>query len=241
MKHILNGLISRILDGKVGQIALKMCPAVITHVDTHDPVAALTFDDGPHSIHTPRLLSILEKYRARATFFMVGATASKYPEIVRRAVKSGHVIGNHSWDHPNLTLIRSRYARLKQMRAGARATAPYCRRIFRPPWGAQNDQIRLDAFLLGYKVILWSTSAQDWMPQGPDEIAQKIIDRVTPGSIILLHDAIYRSALPEPQWDRGPMLEGLDKALVVLKRKIRFVTIPELLLAGRPASKWPLN
>lgn len=220
---------------------MRMWPTAITHVETRDSVAALTFDDGPHPVYTPRVLSILEKHGASATFFMVGEAASRYPEIVRMVARAGHVIGNHSWNHQNLTTIRSRYRRLKQMWACARATAPYCKRLFRPPYGAQNSQIRLDALLFRYKVIMWSVSVQDWMPQGPEKIAQKMIDRVTPGSIVLLHDAIYRSHLPasETQSDRQPMLEGLEMALAALKRQTRFITVPELLRSGRPVGNWP--
>lgn len=216
-------------------------PGCITNVETRDPVAALTFDDGPHPVYTPRVLNILERHGAKATFFMVGEAASKYPEVVRMVAGAGHVIGNHSWNHFNLTEIGSRLRRLKQLRACARATAPHCRRIFRPPHGGINDQIRLDALLFRYKVILWCASAQDWIPQGPEEIAQKMIERVRPGSIFLLHDAIYRSHLPKTQWDREPMLDGLDRALTVLKQKMHFVTVPELLRTGRPVGKWPLS
>ncbi len=218
-----------------------MYPGLITNVDTHDSVAALTFDDGPHPLYTPRVLSILEKHGASATFFMVGEAASRYPETVRMVARSGHAIGNHSWNHPYLPGISSRLRRLKQLWACERATAPYCKRLFRPPGGMYNYQTRLDALIFRYKFILWSASAQDWVPQGPEEIAQKMIDRIKPGCIFLLHDAMCGSNITEKQLDRGPMLEGLEKALDVLKQKIRFVTVPELLRAGRPVCNWPLG
>ena len=236
---MLNRLSTRLLTEKIGEKVLKMCPGVITQVETHEPVAALTFDDGPHPAYTPRLLSILKKHGASATFFMVGVTAKRYPEIVEMVARAGHVIGNHSWDHPNLNEIRFRRRRLKQMWACARATAPYCKGLFRPPFGAHNNQIRVDALLFRYKIILWSVSAQDWLPQDAGDIAQKIIDRVTPGSIFLLHDANCSSKVPDTQADRKPMLEGLEMALAELKRQIHFVTIPELLRYGRPVSNWP--
>ncbi len=218
-----------------------MCPRIITNVDTNDSVAALTFDDGPHPLYTPRVLSILEKHGINATFFMVGEAASKYPEVVRMVARSGHSIGNHSWSHPNLPKIQSRFRRLQQLWNCAKATAPYCNRLFRPPGGMYNYQTRLDALIFRYKFILWSASAQDWVPQESEEIAEKMIDRIVPGSIFLLHDAIWGSNITEKQLDRGPMIEGLEKALDVLKQKIRFVTVPELLRAGRPVSNWPLN
>lgn len=215
----------------------------LTNVETEDPVTALTFDDGPHPVYTPQVLRILEKHGARATFFMVGESASRYAEIVKDVARAGHVIGNHSWDHPNLTKVPSRLNRLKQMWNCARATAPYCQRLFRPPFGAQNAQVRFDARLFAYKLILWNVSAQDWTLQDSEEIAEKMINRVKPGSIFLLHDAIYPyagSEVAEEISDRVPMLKGLDMALSTLKQQVRFVTVPELLRAGKPVSNWPI-
>lgn len=215
-------------------------PRLITNVETNLAVAALTFDDGPHPVHTPRVLKILEKHQAKATFFMVGQAASQYPEIVRMVAQAGHAIGNHSWDHPYLPRVHSRFQRLRQMWACARATAPYCQRLFRPPFGAQNDQVLLDARILRYKVIMWNVSAQDWVPQNSDEIAQKMIARIKPGSIFLLHDTICGGQFPETDSDREPMIDGLEKALLVLNQQISFVTVPTLLRAGRPVSNWPI-
>lgn len=218
-------------------------PNIITNVETDKPVAALTFDDGPHPVYTPRLLNILEKHKVKATFFMVGEAARRYSEVVRMVGKAGHTIGNHSWSHQNLTRIDSRPHRLKWLLASLWVTIPYCKRLFRPPYGAHNDKVLFDAFLLRYKVILWSASAQDWIPQGADEIAQKLIDRIVPGSIFLLHDAIYRSHLPaaETLLDRRPMLDGLDTALTKLKRDMNFVTVLELLKTGRAVGNWPID
>jgi len=219
-----------------------MSPKPITNVETDQAISALTFDDGPHPIYTPQVLRILEKHGAKATFFMVGEAANRYPGIVQDVASRGHVIGNHSWDHPNLTKVSSRLQRLKQLWNGARETAPYCQRLFRPPFGAQNAQVRFDARLFRYQIILWNVSAQDWIFQDPEEIAQKMIDRIKPGSIVLLHDAIYAgNEVSDQDKARGPMLNGLDKALVVLKQRIQFVTVPELLRVGKPVCNWSLQ
>lgn len=222
---------------------MRASSRLITNVETQHSLAALTFDDGPHPLYTPRVLRILEEHGAKATFFMVGEAASRCPEIVRDVVNGGHVIGNHSWNHPNLTTVPSRLQRLKQLWNCANATVPYCQRLFRPPFGAQNAKVRFDARLFRYQVILWNVSAQDWILQDSEEIARKMINRVKPGSIFLLHDAIYPyagSKVPEEISDRVPMLNGLDKALSVLKKQIEFVTVPELLLAGKPVCHWPI-
>lgn len=239
MNYSFNNFLSKILDGIFGRILLRMCSDVVTHVETDEPVAALTFDDGPHPVYTPRVLDILAKHGARATFFMVGINARNYPEIMKSVGKAGHAIGNHSWDHPHLPQVKSHRRRLQQLRQCAKATAPYCHRLFRPPFGAQNDQIRLDARFFGYKVILWSDSAQDWIPQSAEDIAHKMMSRITPGSIFLLHDAICSDNVSDLMLDRQPMLDGLETALARLKREIKFVTVSELLHAGRPISNWP--
>lgn len=216
-----------------------ICPQAITNVETNESVAALTFDDGPHPVYTPQLLKILEKHGVRATFFMVGERANRYPGIVKMVARAGHVIGIHSWSHQNLTQVRSRVNRLKQMITCARATAPYGKRLFRPPYGAHNRQIRIDALILKYKIILWNVSAQDWTLQSAEEIAQKIMDRVKSGSIFLLHDAISGGKTPNAPRDRGSMLDALEIALPKLKPRIHLVTIPKLLRAGQAVKNWP--
>jgi len=117
---------------KVLAVAERHLMGIITHVETQEEVAALTFDDGPHPEYTPRLLEILERLQARATFFMVGEAAQRHREIVRRVADAGHAIGNHSWDHPSFPQITGRERR-EQIRPCERAIAPYGERIFRPP------------------------------------------------------------------------------------------------------------
>lgn len=239
MKKLFSRIASRILNGNIGRAMARMCPDPITHVETRDPVVSLTFDDGPHPVYTRRLLRILEKNGVKATFFMVGEAARMNPDIIKMAAGAGHAIGNHSDTHLNLSQINSPIWRLKQLRNCRKTLAPYCENLFRPPFGAHNDQIKLDAFFMGYKVILWNSSAQDWIQQPPEEIAKKMIDRIAPGSIFLLHDAIYQSSSTDLECDRRPMIDGLEQALDELRNRFHFVTVPELLRYGHPGCHWP--
>jgi peptidoglycan-N-acetylglucosamine deacetylase len=210
----------------------------IAYVNTEEPVAALTFDDGPHPVYTPNLLKILDKYKAHATFFMVGEAAQRQQELVKKVAQAGHAIGIHSWDHSSFATISGRKRR-QQLRACKRTLGSYGQRLFRPPWGKQNLASRLDALWLGYKVVGWNVVAKDWFDFKPSDMAERLIKDIKPGSIILLHDAIYRSSLAIPQYDRSAMLEALDIALTQISNQMRFVTVPELLQYGRPAlQKW---
>jgi peptidoglycan/xylan/chitin deacetylase (PgdA/CDA1 family) len=214
----------------------------LTHVETQEPVAALTFDDGPHPHYTPRLLQILAKHRVRATFFMVGEAACRYPGVVQQVAAGGHVIGNHSWDHPSFPLL-SGHERRQQIRACARAIAPYGQRLFRPPYLHQSVASRFDALRLGYLVIAGNVFSQDWRPLDADSLADGITARIQPGSIVMLHDAICGSVQAQSQDDREPMLAALDMVLGRLGRRFRFISIPELLRCGRPQwqhwTQWP--
>jgi peptidoglycan/xylan/chitin deacetylase (PgdA/CDA1 family) len=239
MMLLLDRIVSRILNGSIGRTMARMCPDPVTHVDTREPFVALTFDDGPHPVYSPRLLKILDDHGARATFFMVGEAARSHPDIIQLAARSGHALGNHSDTHLNLSQTRSAFVRWKQMRAGKRALASHCINLFRPPFGAYNDQVKLDAWFMGYRIILWNVSAQDWVPQTADAIAAKLIDRLSPGTIFLLHDAMYPGDHVETMIDRDPMLDGLETALDTLKGRLHFVTVPELLKFGRPLCHWP--
>jgi len=208
-------------------------PGTITGVTTRDPVAALTFDDGPHPEYTPRLLDLLERYQARATFFMVGEAAQRHPELVRQVAQGGHAIGNHSWDHPFFPSLPGR-TRRQQMRACEQALAPYGQRLFRPPYGAQSLASRLDALWLRYRVVTWNLEAKDWREHDAEWLAERLTRGIQPGSIVLLHDAIYRSQQPVPQYNREPMLAALSLFLAQLEGRFHFITIPELLHYGRP-------
>lgn len=206
----------------------------MTHVSTQASVAALTFDDGPDPEFTPRLLDVLARHRAHATFFMLGENARKYPDIVSRVAAEGHAIGNHSWDHPSLPLL-TRHERQEQIRACAAVIEPLGGlRLFRPPYGHQSLSSRLDALRLGYQVVAWNVVAEDWLDHDADWTANLLHEQIAPGSVVLLHDAIRRSMQSIPQYNRGPMIRAVDMALERLSDRFRFVTIPELLQCGRP-------
>ena len=217
----------------LGKVARQLIGTIVS-VETSDPVAALTFDDGPHPEFTPRLLRVLDRHQARATFFMLGDHARQYPDIVRRVVERGHALANHSWDHPSFPLI-SAHERRKQIRDCAHAIAPYGGlRLFRPPYGHQTMASRRDALLLGYSVVMGDAIAEDWWPREADWMADRLVNKIKPGSITILHDRICRSVQDVPQDDRQPMITAVDMALERLSGSFRFVTIPELLTHGEP-------
>jgi len=209
----------------------------VIRVDTREPAIALTFDDGPHPVETPRVLELLERHGARGTFFMVGKSARRHPEIVARAVAGGHAVANHSWDHPSFRRIRGSYRRA-QIRWCGEALAPHGARLFRPPFGEQSPASRLDALRCGYPVIGWDVVAEDWRDDPADRLVQRVMRRLRRGSIVLFHDTLYVTE-DERYRDREPMRQALETLLGRLGGDYRFVTVPELLRLGRPV-RWPL-
>jgi peptidoglycan-N-acetylglucosamine deacetylase len=218
--------------GNLLSAPLRGLLGTMTHVTTRDPVAALTFDDGPHPEYTPRLLEILEGHRARATFFMVGKNAERHPELVEQVSRAGHTIGNHSWDHPSFPLISGRERRA-QIRSCARALGPRAERLFRPPYGMQTMASRLDAALLGYRVVAWNVTADDWRSGDAGSMADQLERQIRPGSVVLLHDRLV-DVLDRSYFDRRPVLQAVQILLDRLRGRFEFVTIPELLSHGRP-------
>lgn len=214
---------------------------VITHVVTDDPVVALTFDDGPDPVHTPRVLDILRSHDAQATFFMVGEGANCYPDIVRQVAREGHAIGNHSWSHSSFPSI-SFSERWRQIKKCQQILDPYGHRLFRPPYGLNTRRANLEAMLLGYKVIGWSLSAEDWCESDPGMMVNHLVKNIKPGGIILLHDRLFVRTKMEMEKlqkrgriiDRKSMLLALSEFLERVKGNFEFVTIPDLLLRGKP-------
>ncbi len=220
--------------------ALRAVPlfaiGTITNVSTSKSVAALTFDDGPDPIFTPRLLDVLQKHHTKATFFMVGKAAERHPDIVKQVAAAGHAIGNHSWDHPSFPLITGRERRA-QIRACEKALAPYGQRLFRPPYGDQSLRSRLEALWLGYQVIMYSLTAVDWLDHDADWMKNRVMSQIQNGSIILFHDSLFQYR-DNRYADREPMLNALDMLLNELDGRFTFVTIQELISYGRPQKKY---
>jgi peptidoglycan/xylan/chitin deacetylase (PgdA/CDA1 family) len=195
--------------------------ATILHVTTTEPVLAMTFDDGPHPHHTPQLLDTLAERGIRATFFVIGRNAARYPLILQRMIAEGHEIGNHTWSHPNLhghsdASVLSQVDRTNQAVVDAVGRPPV---LMRPPYGNLYNRHRMMLFeTRGMPTILWSVDPLDWQRPGSAVVSQRIIGRCHRGAVILAHD-IHRStvrAMPAT-------LSG------IADRGYRFVTMSELI------------
>ena len=209
----------------------------ITHVLTSERVAALTFDDGPHSASTPNLLEVLEKHKAKATFFMVGQAAGGNPDLVAEVARAGHAIGNHSFSHCSLTSL-GRRQRFQEVRKCQGVVAPYGIKLFRPPRGYQDLSSRIDLMLLGYQVVTWNLSSRDWLDFDEGQIAGHLLSGIRPGSIILFHDAIFDPKSKVMQ-KRQVMLSALERFLGEMGGEYSFVTVPDLIRLGKPQkTRW---
>lgn len=233
----MSGVLRRLLDPKrqlhaLPHRCLRGPLGTITHVATASPLVALTFDDGPHPLWTPRLLELLGAHGAHATFFMLGSSAARYPDVVDAVARAGHAIGNHSWDHPSFPLISSRDRRAQITRCAA-VLGSRGARLLRPPFGQQSAAARIDAFLLGYRVVTWSVVAWDWLDRGAAQMTSDLLSQIQAGSIVLLHDAIAYGGISEGSHeDRADMLTAVSNVLTALATTMRFVTVPELLHRG---------
>jgi peptidoglycan/xylan/chitin deacetylase (PgdA/CDA1 family) len=162
-----------------------------THGDRGRPRVALTFDDGPHPVHTPPLLDALAELGAPATFFVVGQGVEAHPELVARIAHEGHELGNHTYRHRYLPLARSRSVE-HELRATDRAVAraagvvPH---IARPPWGGRSPRNVRVFQRLRKRLVLWDVNSFDWKGKPAAEVADRVLARARPGSIILMHEA----------------------------------------------------
>jgi peptidoglycan/xylan/chitin deacetylase (PgdA/CDA1 family) len=152
---------------------------------------ALTFDDGPDARSTPALLELLRETGAEAAFFCVGERVAANPELAARIVGQGHLLENHSYRHSNLTnffsVTRLR-AELEQTQEIIRQATGITPRWFRPPMGLSNPRVFRAARALGLTVLGWSARGLDTILADPERIVARIIRRLEPGAIILLHD-----------------------------------------------------
>ncbi|MDE0170217.1 MAG: polysaccharide deacetylase family protein [bacterium] len=147
----------------------------------------LTFDDGPDPRNTPHILDILARYNARATFFVVGRLVAGYPDLFQRIVSEGHTVANHTWNHENLAkLSRAEFDRT--IGRTEEILGEYATPCLRPPYGATGRHTRAWAAEHGLEVHMWSVSANDWEGLDAEAIADRILTRITDGSVVLMHD-----------------------------------------------------
>lgn len=153
---------------------------------------ALTYDDGPNDPHTLRLLDVLAKHEAKATFFLIGKYVRQRPGIARAIQSAGHEIGNHTYSHPNLIFVSARRLRQELQDCNkaledALGTTPT---LFRPPFGGRRPSVLRTARNFGFKTVMWSVSSYDWKADSPEFIMAKVAPALNSGraEIILLHD-----------------------------------------------------
>ena len=167
-----------------------------SHVDRADCVA-LTFDDGPDPVDTPRLLDILREKGVKATFFVIGKRAEQHPEIVRRAWEEGHLIANHTWSHPNLFCFltpRRLRAEIDRGTESIRRSCGFRTPYFRSPLGLRHALVGPYLKQAGLEFISWRVRSLDTVIGNPSTLARRILSKVAGGDIILLHDRLPSGA-----------------------------------------------
>jgi peptidoglycan-N-acetylglucosamine deacetylase len=218
MRAITNKLMTRSISGKV-----------ISHGSRDRQVIALTFDDGPNEPFTSQILDILRERNIKATFFLLGRNARRFPEVCRRIVLEGHAVGNHSYSHSRWLALETerqigREVQLAQTAIyKASGVAP---KLFRPPYGFRTPWMLRSVRKLGLEVITWDNMTSDWnSANGASDIVTDIVAKIWPGGIIVLHDGRDR----RKAYDRSSLIKALPIIITGLTDQgYRFVTVEEL-------------
>jgi peptidoglycan/xylan/chitin deacetylase (PgdA/CDA1 family) len=150
---------------------------------------ALTFDDGP-SPDTEGILDVLAKYNLSATFFMVGREVESFPGIAQRVLAEGHEVGNHSYSHPSYLFQRASqtHAQIRRAQSVIAETIGVRPQMARPPYGVRTPAYFRAARALDLQTVQWDVAGFDWKRITPRQIADNVLRKAQPGSIILLHD-----------------------------------------------------
>lgn len=164
-------------------------------------VLFFSFDDGPDPVWTPKVLAVLQKHGAHATFFELGTMQNAYPGLREQILAGGNTVGSHSISHPQLTAITAA-KRHHEIFDGPQS------KCFRPPYGASNPKVRADIKAAGMTQVLWDVDPRDWARPGTNAIVNNILHHARRRNIILLHDG---------GGDRSQTVAALDKALLTLK------------------------
>jgi peptidoglycan/xylan/chitin deacetylase (PgdA/CDA1 family) len=192
---------------------------------------ALTYDDGPNDPHTLRLLEVLARHDVHATFFLIGRYVKRRPDIAREVVKAGHVVGNHTFNHPLLIFQRAPQVRTELracQSALADAVGEHCN-LFRPPFGGRRPAVFRIARQMGLEPIMWNVTGYDWNAPSAEHIERKVARQLRGGDVILLHDGGHRAFGA----DRSHTGTASDRLISRYKSEgFQFSTITEMMGAG---------
>lgn len=204
---------------------------ILWEIQTDEKIIALTFDDGPHRKYTADILDVLEKYNAKATFFIVGQNAEKNPELITRMYEEGHELANHTYTHPLRTNVTNLMKEIQQTDEVIAGITGYQPTLFRPVEGQYTDAM-IDAISKkGYKVVMWSwhLDTLDWKSPGVHRIVNTVLKGVKAGNIVLFHDG---------GGNRAQTVQAMEQIIPELaKQGYQFVTVSELLEIQRTHKK----
>lgn len=197
--------------------------------NSEDKKVALTFDDGPDDVFTPQILDVLKDKDVKATFFVIGKRAEGFSEVMQRIVDEGHLVGNHTWSHPNIMKVSLEDAKQEVLKTEKLLKSYYKDssdriKIFRSPYGSIDPKSVEFFGDIGYKIISWNVDSLDWKGLTAEEVKTNVLENVTKGSIILQHSAGGEGE------DLSGSVGALPEIIEVLKAEgFEFVTIDEIL------------
>ena len=195
---------------------------------------ALTYDDGPNDVHTQRLMEVLARHDVRATFFLIGKYAQARPNIVRALATAGHVIGNHTYTHPNLIFAPSFTTRKELTDCEQILTEVVGEHspLFRPPFGGRRPQSLRITRSLHLQPVMWNVTGWDWKAPPADYIERRVAKQVRGGDVILLHDGGHL----QMGADRSQTVIATDRLIVRFKDAgYELVTVPEMMARQQSA------
>lgn len=210
---------SRLWRALESRLVSAFYPRIVVRGDPSRKLIALTFDDGPKAGITPWLLDILDEYGVRATFFVTGVMAERNPDLVREMAARGHVIGNHTYTHADLTGLTREgiFNELQNTRMVVRGITNRTVSLFRPPGGAVSRLVIETAARAGFTTVLWTINADDVALRDPAAIAGRVLKQAENGAIVLLHDGTSAT------------IEALPAIIVGLRRMgYRLVTVDQM-------------
>lgn len=187
---------------------------------------ALTFDDAPDTLYTPKVLDILKKHNVKATFFVIGKLAEQHPDVVKRIAREGHVLGNHTYNHAQLKkLSMDKFIEdIEKSEAALSPLAGYAPRLIRPPYGAVTDEELAWLKEAGYLTVNWNVDPEDWRGVSGEQVLKRSMEAANPGAIILMHCATG------PDGNLQGTLDALPELIAGLQAKgYELVTLPQLL------------